>query len=74
MANRETEKQKNNLIVAIVKVARPVHWIKNISIFAAIFLTGFLFDKNQLPQVVLAFVAFCFATSATYVLNDILDI
>jgi len=74
MANRETEKQKNNLIVAIVKVARPVHWIKNISIFAAIFLTGFLFDKNQLPQVVLAFIAFCFATSATYVLNDILDV
>ena len=74
MANRETEKQKDNLIVAIVKVARPVHWIKNISIFAAIFLTGFLFDKNQLPQVVLAFIAFCFATSSTYVLNDILDV
>lgn len=74
MANSEGKRQKDNLVTAIIRVTRPVHWIKNFSIFAAIFLTGFLFDNNQLPQVILAFVAFCFATSATYVFNDILDV
>ena len=73
MVNTEQKRQKDNLVVAMVKVARPIHWIKNVSIFAAIFLTGFLFDKNQFSQVLWAFIAFCFAASATYVFNDILD-
>ncbi len=73
MADSENQRQKDSLIVAAVKVARPVHWIKNIALFAAIFLSGMLFDKGQLNLVVQAFIAFCFATSATYVINDLLD-
>lgn len=71
MANIPT--QKDNLVVAAVKLARPLHWLKNLSLFAALFLTGMLFDKIALPKVFWAFVAFNFATSATYVINDILD-
>lgn len=73
MANSEIQKQKDNLIVAAIKVARPIHWIKNLALFAAIFLSGILFDKGQLALVIQAFIAFCFATSATYVFNDLLD-
>lgn len=65
--------KKDNIIVAAVKVARPIHWLKNLSLFAAIFLTGFLFDQNQFTKVFWAFIAFDFATSATYILNDIID-
>jgi decaprenyl-phosphate phosphoribosyltransferase len=68
------ERSKDNLASAVLKSMRPVHWIKNLSIFAAIFLTGFLFDKGQFAEVVWAFAAFCLATSATYIFNDILDI
>lgn len=62
-----------NLLIQVIKVARPVHWIKNIALFAAIFLTGALFDKGQLTKVIWGFIAFCFASSATYIFNDILD-
>lgn len=71
MVNIQT--QKDNLIVALVKLARPLHWLKNLSLFAALFLTGMLFDKVDFSQVFWAFIAFNFATSATYVINDILD-
>lgn len=71
MANLPSK--KDNIILAAVKVARPIHWVKNLSIFAAIFLTGFLFDQAEFAKVFWAFIAFDFATSATYILNDILD-
>ena len=76
MANipAETTREKDNLIVAAFKVMRPVHWIKNLSLFAAIFLSGTLLDKGQLTKVVWAFAAFCLVTSATYIINDIFDI
>lgn len=52
---------------------RPIHWIKNLSLLAAIFLTGELFDKSQFLNVIWGIVAFCLASSATYVINDIFD-
>lgn len=57
----------------ILKIARPIHWVKNISLFAAIFLTGLLDRQGLLQKVIWAFIAFNFATSATYIINDILD-
>jgi decaprenyl-phosphate phosphoribosyltransferase len=74
MADLPIQKQKDNIIIAAVKAARPIHWIKNVSVFAAVFLSGILFDKGQFALALQAFVAFCFAASATYVTNDLLDI
>ncbi len=76
MANLSTEnsKRKIPLILAVVMAARPIHWVKNFALFAAILLTGLLFEKGMLTRVVWAFFAFNFATSATYIINDILDI
>lgn len=71
MANLQTE--KNSLVVAVIELARPLHWLKNLSLFAALFLTGMLFDHTASIEVFWAFIAFNFATSATYVINDILD-
>jgi len=62
------------VISQAVKIARPVHWIKNLSLFAAILLTGTLFEKGLFFDVVWAFIAFGFATSATYIFNDLLDV
>jgi len=58
---------------AIVRVARPVHWVKNFSLFAALIFTQTLFIPSYYITAIVAFVAFCFATSSTYILNDILD-
>lgn len=70
MANIPTQK---NAIVSMIEVARPLHWLKNLSIFAALLLTGSFFDKVLFLKVFWAFIAFDFATSASYILNDIID-
>lgn len=62
-----------NTSLQIIKVARPIHWVKNFALFAAIFLTGTLFEKGLLIDVLIAFISFSFATSATYIFNDIMD-
>ncbi|HJY98280.1 MAG TPA: decaprenyl-phosphate phosphoribosyltransferase [Patescibacteria group bacterium] len=72
MANLSSK--KDNIIVSAVKLARPLHWLKNLSIFAAIFLTGGIFDRVLFVKVFWAFIAFNLATSATYAINDILDV
>jgi 4-hydroxybenzoate polyprenyltransferase len=65
---------KNNIYIAAFKAMRPVHWIKNISLFAAIFLSGTLFVQGQFVKVIWASISFCLVTSATYIFNDIMDI
>lgn len=63
-----------NALINAIKIARPIHWVKNFALFAAILLTGNLFEKTLFNNVVLAFIAFSLATSATYIFNDIMDI
>lgn len=62
-----------NLPLALVKVARPIHWVKNLSVFAALLFTGYLYHKFPFFTVFKAFVSFCLITSAAYIINDILD-
>lgn len=62
-----------NLPAEILKIIRPIHWVKNLSLFAALFLTGEFGNTILLAKVFWAFVAFNFAASATYIVNDILD-
>ncbi len=62
-----------NLAIQVISAARPIHWVKNFALFAAIFLTGALFEKELFQNVVIAFMAFSFATSATYIFNDLMD-
>ncbi len=57
----------------IIVAARPIHWTKNLSLFAALIFGGLLFSRTHLEMVILAFFAFGFATSATYIFNDLLD-
>jgi len=69
----KTIETKDNLISAIFTAMRPVHWIKNLALFAALFLSGMLFNQGEFAKTVWAFVVFCFITSATYLVNDIMD-
>lgn len=62
-----------DLPIALIELARPVHWVKNLALFAPLLLTGEFFDPGQFVIVFWAFVAFSLATSTTYVINDILD-
>ena len=58
----------------LIKVVRVKQWTKNVFIFAAfIFVKGWT-HQGYTQSVLLAFVAMCFASSATYLVNDIYDI
>lgn len=59
---------------AIVKLVRPTHWVKNLSLFAALIFSGMLMEHAMFIRVLWAFVYFSFAASAAYVFNDLLDI
>lgn len=59
--------------LALVRLARPIHWVKNLAVFAALIFSGMLFAKGAFLSVFEAFIVFNFATSASYVFNDILD-
>jgi 4-hydroxybenzoate polyprenyltransferase len=61
-----------------VRLLRPVHWIKNIFVFAALVFSQQLSGAADeallaIARTVGAFVCFCFASSAVYVVNDIID-
>lgn len=58
---------------ALIRLARPIHWVKNLGVFAALIFSGRLLDQTQFISVFEAFIAFNFITSATYVFNDIMD-
>ncbi|MCX7928477.1 MAG: decaprenyl-phosphate phosphoribosyltransferase [Patescibacteria group bacterium] len=61
------------IIFYLIKAFRPVHWIKNLSIFAALLFSPHLLSIKSFELLVNAFFAFCLATSATYIFNDIID-
>jgi decaprenyl-phosphate phosphoribosyltransferase len=56
-----------------LRLLRPADWIKNTFVFAALVFGKKVEDRAALALSVLAFAAFCLASSAGYVLNDILD-
>ena len=62
----------------LLRILRPVHWIKNIFVFAALIFGRRLFGPVEetlwaLGQSAGAFAGFSLASSAMYILNDIAD-
>jgi len=53
---------------------RPGQWIKNLSLFAAAILNGQFFNLLIFSKSLLAFIIFCLLSSASYLINDIVDI
>jgi len=71
-----------NKLFSVLRMLRPVHWSKNVFIFAAlVFAQGdssspanLLFDPRKIAQGFYAFVCFCLLSSCVYVINDIHDV
>lgn len=59
---------------AIIKLARPQQWVKNIFVFTALIFAGRALDLQAVSLTVLTFLAFCLASSAVYYVNDYKDI
>jgi decaprenyl-phosphate phosphoribosyltransferase len=63
-----------NKLSGIVRLLRPKHWVKNFFVLAPVVFAGHFMEADSVRKAVLAFIAFCIAASATYVLNDIMDV
>ena len=61
-------------IVAIVRLARPHQWLKNLLVFVPMLLAHQFRDASNWIAVVKAFIAMCLCASAVYILNDLLDL
>jgi len=57
----------------IIRTVRPRQWLKNFSLFAAPLFFGNLFDEKVFSQALTAFFVFCLVSSATYIMNDLID-
>jgi len=62
------------MLKSIFEALRPIQWIKNLGIFAALILNGQLFDYDLFSKSFLAFIVFCLLSSSSYLINDVIDV
>lgn len=60
--------------LGVLRTMRPRQWVKNVLVGAAPLSAGLLFHVDVVVTTALAFVSFCLAASAVYLLNDTLDV
>jgi 4-hydroxybenzoate polyprenyltransferase len=58
---------------AVVAALRPRQWSKNLLLFAGIVFAAELGDRERWVDALVAFVSYCAASSAAYLLNDVRD-
>lgn len=68
------ENEPAHRLPALVRLARPKQWVKNVLVVAAPGAAGLLGNGTALFRTGVAFVCFCLAASGTYFLNDALDV
>ncbi|HEX9338242.1 MAG TPA: decaprenyl-phosphate phosphoribosyltransferase [Pseudonocardiaceae bacterium] len=61
------------MVRGVIRTARPRQWLKSVLVFAAPFTAGKIGAPSVLGAAVVAFVAFCLAASAVYLVNDAVD-
>lgn len=58
----------------VIKLIRPQQWLKNVFVFMPLFFGGELLNPTKSVGALMAFLAFCFAASSIYCLNDLIDV
>ena len=66
--------KRRRALPALVRLARPKQWVKNVLVIAAPGAAGVLGNGTALARTGIAFACFCLAASGTYFLNDALDV
>ncbi len=60
-------------VEAFARLLRPRQWVKNGFVLAPLIFSGLVFDSRAVAAAALAFLLFCVAASAGYVINDMVD-
>ena len=71
---QNTERRLPSQLHSFYLLLRTKQWVKNAFVFLPLFFSGELLHIDKLAATALTFLAFCFAASAIYCLNDIVDI
>jgi 4-hydroxybenzoate polyprenyltransferase len=58
---------------ALLEAMRPKQWLKNTFVCAGLVFGGLLFDPHAVARAAVCFAAFCAASSAVYLVNDLFD-
>ena len=67
-------KVPSNAVTGLVKAMRPWQWVKNVLVLAAPVAAGNVFEWDVLWPVLVAFIVFCLAATAIYLINDARDV
>jgi len=62
-----------SFLANILRLIRPVQWLKNLMIFFPPFLAGQILLPGIVAKGLTTFFSFCFVSSAGYIFNDLLD-
>src|SRR5215212_11023414 len=66
--------RRRSLAHAAFLSLRPRQWTKNLLLFAGIIFAAKLGDASRWAEAVAAFAAYCAASSASYLVNDVRDL
>jgi len=61
-------------VAALLSALRPRQWTKNFIVFIGLVFSQRLLSIPSLDRALIAFIAFCFASSSIYLLNDLFDL
>ena len=62
------------MIGSILEVIRIKHWVKNLFVFIPVFISGNISNIDLFLNSLIIFLAFCFAASSIYIINDLVDL
>lgn len=62
------------MAVTVLRALRVYQWPKNLLVFAALIFAQQLWASEQVVKSIVAFLAFCLVSSATYLFNDLIDV
>ncbi len=70
---RETSPGESPQLLILWRAIRPLHWIKNVFVFAPLLFARQLTEVSALRDSFWAFAVFCLAASGIYLMNDVWD-
>lgn len=70
---RETPSGESPQLVILWRAIRPLHWVKNVFVFAPLLFAGQLTEAPAVLNAWYAFGLFCLAASGIYLMNDVWD-